>query len=113
MGNIRPFLLDKHILKTLFVQYFQVGNITISFESVYLASGIEDIDDVNTGQSQKKYFLVAQADKGQCPERPSLLSSNGTECIVDVILSCESFPEDSQRISHPIYGQKKSNSICK
>lgn len=93
--------------------FSQVGNITISFASVYLASGIEDIDNLVAEGVDKQYFLVAQADEGQCPDRPSLLSSNGTECIIEMILTCDAFEEDSQIRSHEFYGQKIGNSYCR
>ena len=94
------------------VDGLEIGNLSIPFASVFLASGADsDMDLVDNITPRKEYALVAEVD-GSCPPRPSGLHSGDEQCMVLILLECDSFPEDSAVIVHDIYAPQIESSKC-
>ena len=94
------------------VDGLEIGNLSIPFASVFLASGTNSaMDVVDNITPRKEYALVAEVD-GNCPPRPSGLHSGDEQCMVLILLQCDSFPEDSAIIVHDIYAPQIESSKC-
>ena len=99
------------------VDGMEIGDTFIPFESVFLAAGINRAAGLfDAFQSEfsprTEYALVAEVKNENCPERPSGYSSDEMECMVTIILVCDTFPEDSATYYHPIYGPELVSSQC-
>ncbi|CAJ1945476.1 unnamed protein product [Cylindrotheca closterium] len=89
----------------------QIGNETIEFGRVVLASGNSLASDVTIGSGRKYYSLFAEI-VGECPNRPSGLQSTGTQCLAIVRNECDSFPEDTDALYNKIYAPLTSSVSC-
>lgn len=73
------------------VDGMMIGNITIDFGRVVIATGPEASGGPSSEDSRRDFNgIVAEID-GECPPRPSGLDSSGTSCVAIVTLLCDSF----------------------
>lgn len=70
----------------------RVGSLQIDLGAIVLATGPARTSLIGSA-SRNTYMLIAEI-KGECPERPSGLTSTDTSCIAFVRLECDSFVED-------------------
>ena len=96
------------------------GNTTISLGKVVLGTGpdlglgsriVEPGGEDESFIQRREYGLVAEI-LGDCPERPSGLSTNGTVCYAIVTIGCDLFDEDVAPYVHEVYNPLQSTSKC-
>ena len=89
-----------------------VGNTTIHFGTVVVASGEREAEDpfvfANVGLANKYYGLIAEI-RDTCPPRPSGLGTSGTQCLAMIEMLCDAFPEDEYSYYHPEYTPSASS----
>lgn len=90
------------------IEGIQIGTLDIALGAVVLGTGVEEASDINDDASdfletgilwirRSAYGLVGEI-LGGCPPRPSGAPAVHNICFVVIILTCESFPEDTENL---------------